>query len=83
MERRTSVRLEEDRSPAVGPNERGAGEGHYTIAPPWIRYPIATERGLATESARILEQQEPQKAREDPHGVNQVEIQEKENKQRI
>jgi hypothetical protein len=33
--------LEVDRSPTGGTDERGAGEGSHTVAPPWTKYPVA------------------------------------------
>ena len=69
--------LEVDRSPTGGPNERGAGEGSHTVAPPWTKYPVALGSESLGDSSRATEK------RETPGGQNKSEIQEKENKQRI
>ena len=69
--------MEVDRSPTGGPNERGAGEGSHTVAPPWTKYPVAPGSESLGDSSKATEK------RETPGGQNKSEIQEKENKQTI
>ena len=55
-----------DRSPTGGPNERGAGEGSHTVAPPWTRYPVALGSESLGDSSKATQK------RETPGGPKQV-----------
>ena len=69
--------VETDRSPTGGPNERGAGEGPHTVAPPRAKYPVAPW-------IEILERNKHNHTKErDPRGSKRVGNPEKENKQGI